>query len=223
MKNKLQKAYQGCMECGGSKLKSGGWLSTAVKHPGRCTPGSPNYDCPKGSPQWNLAQRFKHGDLHKGAEGMKVGPKPTMGPMPYTPMGKAPAPKPKYNLVPRENGEKSNFIDSGFYENDFKRMLKNDPKALEEYARLSKYGPEYSPEFAKVVGPKKAYEGYRVNQNTLNAYEDALSRKRKMMMGGSIPGVNGSVIGPSVPMSKKGQSFPRKNAGTSTLAKFKKK
>lgn len=42
-------------------------------------------------------------------------------------------------------------------------------------------------------------------------------------MGGSIPGVNGSVIGPSVPTAKTGQSFPRKNAGTSKLAKFKKK
>ena len=42
-------------------------------------------------------------------------------------------------------------------------------------------------------------------------------------MGGSIPGVNGSVIGPSVPTAKTGQSFPRKNAGMSKLAKFKKK
>jgi hypothetical protein len=47
--------------------------------------------------------------------------------------------------------------------------------------------------------------------------------KRRMMMGGSIPGVNGSVIGSSVPMSKTGQSFPKRNAGTSKLAKFKKK
>lgn len=47
----------------------GDWIQNAIKHPGRCTPGSPNYDCPKGSPQWNLAQRFKHGDLHKGANG----------------------------------------------------------------------------------------------------------------------------------------------------------
>ena len=47
--------------------------------------------------------------------------------------------------------------------------------------------------------------------------------KPKMMMGGGIPGVNGSVIGPAVPMSKTGQSFPRRNAGTSKLAKFKKK
>ena len=42
-------------------------------------------------------------------------------------------------------------------------------------------------------------------------------------MGGSIPGVNGSVIGPSVPTAKTGQSFPRRNAGMSKLAKFKKK
>jgi len=53
------------------KFKSGGkhWIQGAIKHPGRCTPGSPNYDCPKGSPQWNLAQRFKHGDLHKHEDG----------------------------------------------------------------------------------------------------------------------------------------------------------
>ncbi len=49
--------------------EGGDWIQSAIKHPGRCTPGSPNYDCPKGSPQWNLAQRFKHGDLHKGASG----------------------------------------------------------------------------------------------------------------------------------------------------------
>ena len=47
--------------------------------------------------------------------------------------------------------------------------------------------------------------------------------KRRMMMGGSIPGVNGSVVGPAVPMSKTGQSFPRRNAGISKLAKYKKK
>lgn len=48
-----------------SYAEGGKWIQKAVKHPGRCTPGSPNYDCPKGSPQWNLAQRFKHGDLSK--------------------------------------------------------------------------------------------------------------------------------------------------------------
>ena len=53
-----------------SMLEEGGeWIQGAIKHPGRCTPGSPNYDCPKGSPQWNLAQRFKHGDLHKAQQG----------------------------------------------------------------------------------------------------------------------------------------------------------
>lgn len=49
--------------------KGGDWIQSAIKHPGRCTPGSPNYDCPEGSPQWNLAQRFKHGDLHKAQQG----------------------------------------------------------------------------------------------------------------------------------------------------------
>lgn len=40
------------------------WIQGAIKHPGRCTP-APNPDCPKGSPQYNLAMRFKKGDLHK--------------------------------------------------------------------------------------------------------------------------------------------------------------
>lgn len=40
------------------------WIQKAVKHPGRCAhPGSPQ--CPKGSPQYNLAMRFKKGDIHK--------------------------------------------------------------------------------------------------------------------------------------------------------------
>jgi hypothetical protein len=49
------------------------------------------------------------------------------------------------------------------------------------------------------------------------------STLRKGMGGMSVPGVNGSVIGSTVPMSKAGQSFPRRNAGTSKLAKYKKK
>ena len=48
-----------------NKLEEGkNWIQGAIKHPGRCTP-APNKDCPKGSPQYNLAMRFKHGDLHK--------------------------------------------------------------------------------------------------------------------------------------------------------------
>jgi hypothetical protein len=40
------------------------WIQKAVKHPGRCAnPGDKN--CPKGSPQYNLAMRFKKGDIHK--------------------------------------------------------------------------------------------------------------------------------------------------------------
>ena len=50
-----------------NEYKSGGkWIQGAIKNPGRCTPGSPNYDCPKGSPQWRLAQTFKkHHGFHK--------------------------------------------------------------------------------------------------------------------------------------------------------------
>lgn len=46
------------------QLQEKNWIGPAIKHPGRCTP-APNPDCPKGSPQYNLAMRFKHGDLHK--------------------------------------------------------------------------------------------------------------------------------------------------------------
>jgi hypothetical protein len=43
------------------------WIDKAIKKPGRCKDfGGP--DCPKGSPQYNLAKRFKKGgDLHKKA------------------------------------------------------------------------------------------------------------------------------------------------------------
>jgi hypothetical protein len=40
------------------------WIQRAIKRPGRCTP-APNPDCPKGSPQYNLAMRFKGGEFKK--------------------------------------------------------------------------------------------------------------------------------------------------------------
>jgi hypothetical protein len=44
--------------------EGGNWIQKAVKHPGRCAHmGSPQ--CPEGSPQYNLAKRFKKGDIHK--------------------------------------------------------------------------------------------------------------------------------------------------------------
>lgn len=50
------------------KAAGGNWIGGAIKHPGRCSnPGDEN--CPKGSPQYNLAMRFKHGDLHKQTGG----------------------------------------------------------------------------------------------------------------------------------------------------------
>ena len=40
---------------------------------GRCTPmGTP--ECPEGSPQYNLAKRFKSGDIHK--DNLKKGKNP---------------------------------------------------------------------------------------------------------------------------------------------------
>lgn len=48
-------------------IENKNWIAKAIKNPGRCTP-APNPDCPVGSPQYNLAMRFKHGDLHKKKE-----------------------------------------------------------------------------------------------------------------------------------------------------------
>lgn len=45
--------------------KSTKWIQKAVKHPGRCA-NMGSTECPKGSPQYNLAKTFKktHG-FHK--------------------------------------------------------------------------------------------------------------------------------------------------------------
>lgn len=44
------------------------WISKAIKHPGRCSGDKfGGADCPKGSPQYNLAVRLKPGgDLYQG-------------------------------------------------------------------------------------------------------------------------------------------------------------
>jgi hypothetical protein len=72
----------------------------------------------------------------------------------------------------------------------------------------------------KVLANKEDYSSTTVKRANL---AKTLSKMNKGMGGMSVPGVNGSVIGSTVPMSKTGQSFPRRNAGTSKLAKFKKK
>jgi len=51
-----------------SESKKKKWIAKAIKHPGKCAdPGSK--ECPEGSPQYNLAMRFKKGgDLYKGKD-----------------------------------------------------------------------------------------------------------------------------------------------------------
>ena len=52
---------------GTMKIKKGGekkWIQDAVKRPGRCTP-FPNPDCMPGTPQYNLAKRFKSKEFNK--------------------------------------------------------------------------------------------------------------------------------------------------------------
>lgn len=64
-----------CPECEKLMAKDGKWIQNAHLEKGRCTPGSPNYDCPKGSPQWNLAQTFKkHHGFHKKQDGGDIIP-----------------------------------------------------------------------------------------------------------------------------------------------------
>lgn len=47
-----------------AKKRKKKWIQKAVKQPGRCADmGSP--DCPEGSPQYNLAMRFKSGEFKK--------------------------------------------------------------------------------------------------------------------------------------------------------------
>jgi len=45
-----------------AKKRKKKWIPELEK--GRCTP-MPNPDCPEGSPQYNLALRFKSGEFHK--------------------------------------------------------------------------------------------------------------------------------------------------------------
>jgi hypothetical protein len=65
------KTFQEFLEAKGDEAKfvldEKNWIKGAIKHPGRCTP-FPNPDCPKDSPQGRLAQRFKHGDIHRDNE-----------------------------------------------------------------------------------------------------------------------------------------------------------
>ena len=47
------------------------WIKKAIKHPGRCAHMG-SEACPAGSPQYNLAKRFKAGgDLHRGKKRKK--------------------------------------------------------------------------------------------------------------------------------------------------------
>lgn len=51
-----------------AKKRKKKWIQKAVKHPGRCADmGGP--DCPEGSPQYNLAMRFKSGEFKKNKKG----------------------------------------------------------------------------------------------------------------------------------------------------------
>lgn len=124
--------------------------------------------------------------------------KSTMGPEPYTRKYNT-SPSPSYNFY----SDKPDAADSAMYKRAFESMLKGDPSAVGEYNRINQVNPM-----------SMSSKGLKLYNDRRNAYEDALKQKRKMAMGGAIPGINGSVIGPAVNTAKSGQSFPRKNAGT---------
>ena len=49
------------------------WIKKAIKHPGRCR-NMGSKECPAGSPQYNLAKRFKKGgDLHHAGKRKRHG------------------------------------------------------------------------------------------------------------------------------------------------------
>ncbi len=66
------KSFVEFIEEKGLVVQEAKWLAGAIKHPGRCkVMGSK--ECPKGSPQYKLAQRLKSsGDLYKGKKNKKV-------------------------------------------------------------------------------------------------------------------------------------------------------
>lgn len=53
-----------------AKKRKKKWIQKAVKHPGRCAEMG-SEDCPEGSPQYNLAMRFKSGEFHHKTKNKK--------------------------------------------------------------------------------------------------------------------------------------------------------
>jgi hypothetical protein len=268
------------MECGGTKMKKGGWIQKAVsKNPGSFTKQAQSAGMSvAGFRNKVLANKsdyssttVKRANLAKTLSKMRKGE----GGMDFKdPM----APDRLVNEVSSDSTianvvqpptQQPSIQPKGLVKGGtekvaaYQRMLrskgfdiavdgawgKNTQAAYEKYMKSttkssSRMGPEnYNSDFGKVPtnlpsvslptssgikspGVKRKMDIKKLlSDSTLPSVSLPTSTgiKPKMMMGGGIPGVNGSVIGPAVPMSKTGQSFPRRNAGTSKLARFKKK
>ena len=174
-----------------NEYKSGGkWIQGAIKNPGRCTPGSPNYDCPEGSPQWRLAQTFKkHHGFHKKEDLKKY-----QGGGPTT----------SDSLALYNNAEAK----VKFYKNnsDYKDVTKNDPginfinltnfkdpkirqKLIEDANRYSKlkYNKVTQPFINEIIASA---------HKPLNAKEKAtLQKSLGTLKFGTLSGTNLSILG----------------------------
>jgi hypothetical protein len=172
-----------------NEYKSGGkWIQGAVKNPGRCTPGSPNYDCPEGSPQWRLAQTFKkHHGFHKKEDLKKY-------------QGGGPTTSDSLALYNNSEAKIKFFKNNSDYKNvtgtepgtNFK-----DPKIRQ---RLIKYADKYSKDadYNKVTQPfiNSVIEYAKGSSKPLNAKEIAtLQKSLGKLKFGRLPGTNLSILG----------------------------
>jgi len=133
------------------KYKVGGkWIAGAIKHPGRCAnPGDEN--CPEGSPQYRLAMRFKHGDLHKQTGGI-----------PNLSTNVIPTPQFKFSPLMTPTA-----VDSAMYRIRYNKMLARDPEAMKIYQERNLKG-------VPIPNRRLDLEVYNDDRSRINAYEDAL-------------------------------------------------
>lgn len=160
----------GPYEYGGEYKDGGNWIQNANLEKGRCTPGSPNYDCPKGSPQWNLAQTFKkyHGFRQEGGS--------IITPLAENPLQNFYNALDKYKTINPLDGKSANDVKS-FIGKDIAPALKNYQKQLNDSLRTKyKMAPDapitnqyLSPEEADTaVGGK--YKDYMADFDAYQAY-----------------------------------------------------
>jgi hypothetical protein len=193
------------------------WIQGAVKHPGRCAHmGSPQ--CPEGSPQYNLAKRFKKGDIHKA----NVGEAGLTSEMPAPEMG---ATEPPTGMPPM-GGEPEGEHD--YDEREEIKLIKVVAKAAErlEAMHAGMPGDEEEPEIPikkefpskplddaepkkpsdggeKKPAPKgKGSEGDKKDKKKDKKADEAKVQVRSYMTANDLPQDPKNVRDPEVPMTE---------------------